>query len=92
MLFKITEDILSITDLKKRTNSILKQIHQTKRPIILTVNGKAEAVLLDAMEYEKITTAFDEMQKMISEGSGLEAEKRERAVSIFKRLRKKKDE
>jgi len=55
----ITEDIRSITDLKRNTNAILEQIHKTKRPVILTVNGKAEAVLVDAKEYEKTTNAFN---------------------------------
>ena len=54
MSLVITEDIRSITELKRKTNSILEQIHRTKRPVVLTVNGKAEAVLLDAKEYEKL--------------------------------------
>ena len=33
---------------------MLEQIQKTKRPVVLTVNGKAEAVLLAAKEYEKI--------------------------------------
>ena len=59
MSISITEDIRSITDLKRNTNSVLDQIRTTKRPVILTVNGKAEAVLIDAKEYEKITNAFN---------------------------------
>lgn len=59
MSINIIEDILSITDLKKNTHKILKQIHDTQRPVILTVNGKAEAVLVDAIQYEKIMNAFN---------------------------------
>jgi prevent-host-death family protein len=59
MLISITEDIRSITDLKRNTNAVLEQIHKTKRPVVLTVNGKTEAVLVDAKEYEKITNAFN---------------------------------
>jgi len=59
MPISITEDIRSITDLKRNTNAVLEQIHNTKRPVILTVNGKAEAVLVDAKEYEKNTNAFN---------------------------------
>jgi prevent-host-death family protein len=65
MPISITEDIRSITDLKRNTNSVLNQIHKTKRPVILTVNGKAEAVLVDAKEYEKITNAFN-LLKMLA--------------------------
>ena len=59
MPISITEDIRSITDLKRNTNSVLDQIHKTRRPVILTVNGKAEAVLVDAREYEKISKAVN---------------------------------
>ena len=59
MSLSITEDIRSITELKRNTNSVLDQIQKTKRPIVLTVNGKAEAVLMDAKEYQKITSAFN---------------------------------
>ena len=66
MPISITEDIRSITDLKRNTNSVLNQIHKTKRPVILTVNGKAEAVLVDAKEYEKITNAFNLLKILAS--------------------------
>ncbi len=66
MPISITEDIRSITDLKRNTNSVLDQIHKTKRPVILTVNGKAEAVLVDAKEYEKITNAFNLLKLLVS--------------------------
>ena len=59
MAFSITGDIRSITDLKRNTTAILEQIHKTKRPVVLTVNGKAEAVIVDAREYEKIANAFN---------------------------------
>lgn len=52
MSFHLTDDIRSVTDLKRHTKSVLDQAHQTRRPVILTVNGKADAVLLDAKTYE----------------------------------------
>jgi prevent-host-death family protein len=48
-----SEDIRSVTDLKRRTKEILSQVHRTKRPVVLTVNGKADAVLMDTKTYEK---------------------------------------
>jgi len=48
-----SEDIRSITDLKRKTKEILSQVHRTKRPVVLTVNGKADAVLMDTKTYEK---------------------------------------
>jgi prevent-host-death family protein len=48
-----SEDIRSVTELKRKTKEILSQVHRTKRPVVLTVNGKADAVLMDTKTYEK---------------------------------------
>ncbi len=53
MSFSISEDIKSVSDLKKKTNEIFRQLHETGRPIIVTVNGKPDAVLLDVEVFEK---------------------------------------
>ena len=49
----LTEDIRSVTDLKRHTREILDHVHATGRPVILTVNGRADAVLLDSVVYQK---------------------------------------
>lgn len=48
-----SEDIRSVTDLKRNTREILDHLHDTGRPVILTVNGRADSVLLDVRVYEK---------------------------------------
>lgn len=53
MPISFSEDIRSITDLKRHTREILEQIHKTGRPVVLTVNGRADSVLIDAKVYEK---------------------------------------
>jgi prevent-host-death family protein len=58
MGISLTQGIRSITDLKRNTNQILKQIHDSKKPVVLTVNGKAEAVLIGAKEYDDISNAL----------------------------------
>ncbi len=65
MPFSVTEDIRSITDLKRNTNNILSHLHSTGRPVVLTVNGKAEAVLMDAKEFDKISSAFNMLQLLM---------------------------
>ena len=48
-----SEDIRSVTDLKRNTREILDHLHATGRPVVLTVNGRADSVLLDVRVYEK---------------------------------------
>lgn len=59
MSVSITEDIKSVSDLKKKTNEIFKQMHKTGRPIIVTVNGKPDAVLLDVKVFERKLKALN---------------------------------
>jgi prevent-host-death family protein len=46
-----------VTDLKRNTRDILDHLHATGRPVILTVNGRADSVLLDVHVYEKYLQA-----------------------------------
>lgn len=52
-----SEDIRSVTDLKRHTREILDHLHATRRPVILTVNGRADSVLLDVHAYEELLGA-----------------------------------
>ena len=90
MTLSITEDIRSITDLKRNTNSVLNQIHKTKRPIVLTVNGKAEAVLLDAKEYEKIIHAFNLLKLLVAAEEDISAGRYKEAKEFFKEFKRDK--
>jgi prevent-host-death family protein len=49
----IVEDIRPLADLEQNSSEMLKQLRKTGRPIVLTVKGKADAVLMDAKTYEK---------------------------------------
>ncbi len=53
MSISFKEDIRPVSELKKSTKSILEQVHRTGRPVILTVNGVANSVLIDVESYEK---------------------------------------
>ena len=62
---KLFEDIRSVTELKRKTREILDQVRQTGRPVVLTVNGKADAVLIDARTFEKHLSASN-MAKLLA--------------------------
>jgi len=79
MPLSISEDIKSVSELKKKTNEIFNQMHRTGRPIIVTVNGKPDAVLLDVEVFEKKLKALNlglllvEAEKDVKEGRTREA-------------------
>lgn len=91
MPISITEDIRSITDLKRNTNAVLDQIHKTKRPVVLTVNGKAEAVLVDAQEYERITNAFSLLKLLVPAEEDVKEGRYTEAKDFFEEFKRAKE-
>ncbi len=59
MTASIVEDFKSVSDLKKKTSEIFKQIRYTGRPVFITVNGKPNAVLIDIDVFEKKLKALN---------------------------------
>jgi len=50
----ITEDIQALTTFRNHSAAFLQQLKKTKRPVVLTVNGKAAAVVQDAEAYQRL--------------------------------------
>ena len=49
---RIDQDIRPMSEFRTGIASFLKQVHDTKRPLIITQHGKSAAVLMDVGEYE----------------------------------------
>jgi prevent-host-death family protein len=58
-MIDVTQDIHSLTMFKRNSSGLMKQMKKTGRPLVLTVKGKAEAVLLDAAAYQELATQLD---------------------------------
>jgi prevent-host-death family protein len=53
----ITKDIQSLTAVRRRSGDFMKLLRKSKRPVVLTVNGKAAAVVQDAEAYQRLLNA-----------------------------------
>jgi antitoxin YefM len=51
---KIDQDIKPLSEVRIGIANFIKQVHDTKRPVVITQHGKSVAVLLDAHEYEAL--------------------------------------
>jgi len=65
----ISKDIKPVTYLKAKAADLLKQINETRRPVIITQNGEPRAVLQDPKSYENMRNAIG-LLKLISQGEG----------------------
>jgi antitoxin YefM len=90
--FKVNEDIRPMSEFRTGIATFLKQIHDTRRPLILTQHGKGVAVLLDAGEYEAMQEKIEllqDIQTSISQIEGGQAVEHELAkMTVLKRIRK----
>ncbi|MGO9255930.1 MAG: type II toxin-antitoxin system Phd/YefM family antitoxin [Bryobacteraceae bacterium] len=53
-MLDITKDIQSLTTFRRRSGAFMKQLKKSKRPVVLTVKGKAEAIVQDAEAYQRL--------------------------------------
>ncbi len=61
------QDIRSISFVKANAANMLDQVNETHRPIIITQNGEAKAVLMDTESYDAMQNAIG-ILKIISMG------------------------
>ena len=54
---RLKEDIKPVAFLKTRAEDLLEQVNESRRPIVITENGEARAVVLDIESYEALRDA-----------------------------------
>jgi antitoxin YefM len=51
---ELNKDIHSLSEFRSNASGFISQVHDTKRPLVITQNGKSAAVLLDVAEFERL--------------------------------------
>ena len=91
-MLDITKDIQSLTTFRRRSGDLIKQLKKSKRPVVLTVNGKAAAVVQDAGAYQRLLdiAASADAEEGIRQGLEDIAQGRTRpANEVFDQIRRK---
>jgi prevent-host-death family protein len=52
--FQVSEDIIPIAELKAQLSRLVRTLER-RRPLVVTLNGKAAAVLMSPREYDRIS-------------------------------------
>jgi len=68
---KFTRDIQSLSVFKRDSSKFIKQIKKTGEPIVLTVNGKAAAVIHDPDSYQAYLREKDRQDTIASVRRGI---------------------
>ena len=67
------KNIQSLTSFKRNTIESVEQLKKNKSPLILTVNGKAELVVIGADEYEEMLERLEQAETVRAIKTGIEA-------------------
>ena len=65
-MLNIGKGIHSLTEFKRRTAELVEQLHETKRPIVLTVNGRAAVVVQEAQAYQEVLDRLNELEERLA--------------------------
>jgi prevent-host-death family protein len=51
----ISQNIISLSDFKNKASKMLHEIQSSRRPLVITQNGKAAAVLISPSDFDLLT-------------------------------------
>jgi prevent-host-death family protein len=92
MPISLTEDFKTVAELKQQPEAILRQVHETGRPVVITVEGKPDVVILDAATYERQLKAGN-LVRLLSEGEAdIRAGRVRPAEEVFRELLRGEEE
>jgi len=65
-------EIYSLTDFQRNAKQYIERTKETQKPIVLTVNGKAEVVVQDAHAYQQLLERLEYAETVAAIRKGIE--------------------
>ena len=87
-MLDITKDIQPLTTFRRQSAAFLSHLKKSKRPVILTVNGKAAAVVQDAEAYQRLLDIAARADVFEALRQGLDDVARGRTLPALTRMRR----
>ena len=87
---RYSSQIKPISYLKANAAEVLKELAEQRRPMVITQNGEARAVIQDVASYEETQETLALLKILALGNQDIEAGKVRPAVDAVKRLRAKK--
>jgi prevent-host-death family protein len=88
----LNQDIRPLSEFRANAASFIQQVHNTKRPMVITHRGRSAAVLIDVFEYESLIEKLELLQDVqiaenqLKKGKGLKHEAAKK--KIFESLKR----
>src|SRR5262245_47212834 len=91
-MIDLSQDIHSLSDFKRKTAEFTARMKESGRPVVLTINGKAELVVQDAASYQRLLEMAERAEMiefLIESRQDIDAGRTEPALEALERLAKK---
>ncbi|MEK0159925.1 type II toxin-antitoxin system Phd/YefM family antitoxin [Pseudoalteromonas piscicida] len=86
------QDIQPLSEFRAGVASYIKQINETRRPLVITQRGKGVAVVLGVAEYEAMQEKIELLEEMRTAeaqlASGLGASNDDARAQVLRRIKK----
>ena len=82
----LASDIQPVTRLKSHAAQLLQQVNETRRPVIITQNGQARAVLQDPASYESMRNAIALLKLMVQGEEDIRGDQVVEQAVVFARI------
>jgi prevent-host-death family protein len=85
-------EVRSVTEFQRNLKGYVGRLKETKTPLVLTVNGRAELIVQDADSYQELLDRLERAETVAAIRQGMEQFERGEGIPLEKaerRLRKK---
>ena len=89
MVMQLSQNIKPISYLKTKTADVINDVNTNQRPIIITQNGEAKAVVQDIKSYENLQNSLNLLKMIIQSENDIENNKITKQEEMFDKLEQK---
>jgi prevent-host-death family protein len=86
---RVSEDFVPVSDFKAQAADLLKRVSDTRKPLVITQNGRPAGVLLSPAAYDDLIERTEFVAAVSAGLADIEAGRTEEHKVVAARLRKK---
>ncbi len=86
---RVSEDFVPVSEFKAQAADLLKRVGDTRKPLVITQNGRPAGVLLSPAAYDDLMERTEFVASVKTGLADIEAARTEAHAVVAKRLRKK---
>ena len=85
----LSQDIKPISYLKAKTASVINDVNENQRTIIITQNGEAKAIVQDIKSYENLQNSLNLLKLIVQSENDIENNRTTEQEEMFDNLEQK---